>query len=650
VGGDGTLGSAGSVTTVVDSVATRDGSDTLRNIERLQFADDATPGAPTGVSATGGAGSATVNWVAPVLNKAPQVVTGFSVQVLNAVTGAVVGGLLPADAAATSLVVNGLAPGSYQFRVRAANAAAPVPDGPFSVASKAVTVTAPAAPVVPAAPSIGTATAAPNSATVTFTAPANTGGSPITGFTIDVITGTTVVNTVTGIPASATSAVITGLTNGTSYKFVVHAVNAVGAGVGSAESNLVTPAPAVTAPTAPSIGSAVAGNGQASVSWTAPASDGGSAVTEFLVRTVLNGTNVQAGALQSVPAGSSSAVITGLANGSSFQFQVQAVNAVGSGAFSALSNPVTPATIAGPPTIGTASSTSAGQATVRWTAPASNGGSAITGYQVQVLNAANAQQGALRSAPAGATSLVVTGLTNGAPVTFKVQAVNGVGSSVPSTASNPVTPDGTAPTVTARTPAVNAVVQSQLTNVTATFSEAVQPATITTATFTLRAGAAAPVPATVTYDPATRVATLNPAATLAAGTRYTATLAAGVRDVSGNALVATSWSFSTGPAVVITGRNPAANAVNVSRLTDAVFGTNRPLIGFNNTRVRLVRVSNGANIAGTVVRSATGAIHFNPTATLAAGVQYRVVISAGMTDAAGNPLAPTSWVFTTGLL
>jgi hypothetical protein len=85
-------------------------------------------------------------------------------------------------------------------------------------------------------------------------------------------------------------------------------------------------------------------------------------------------------------------------------------------------------------------------------------------------------------------------------------------------------------------------------NVTATFSEEMDATTITGSTFTLTAGGSA-VPASVTYNAATRVATLNPTADLAASTSYTATVTTGVEDVAGNPMAAPrTWTFTTAAA------------------------------------------------------------------------------------------------------
>src|SRR3989442_1191159 len=85
---------------------------------------------------------------------------------------------------------------------------------------------------------------------------------------------------------------------------------------------------------------------------------------------------------------------------------------------------------------------------------------------------------------------------------------------------------GVAPTVIAQAPPNGAINVPLTTTVTATFSTAMNSATITTASFTLTAaGAAAPVPATVTVNAAGTVATLTPTTPLTAGTVYTATVA-----------------------------------------------------------------------------------------------------------------------------
>ena len=88
---------------------------------------------------------------------------------------------------------------------------------------------------VPGAPTIGTATAGNAQATVTFTAPASDGGSPITGYRVTSSPG--------GITATgaASPITVTGLTNGTAYTFTVAAQNAIGFSAESAAANSVTP-------------------------------------------------------------------------------------------------------------------------------------------------------------------------------------------------------------------------------------------------------------------------------------------------------------------------------------------------------------------------------------------------------------------------
>ncbi|MEA5502812.1 DUF4082 domain-containing protein [Halotia wernerae UHCC 0503] len=114
--------------------------------------------------------------------------------------------------------------------------------------------------------------------------------------------------------------------------------------------------------------------------------------------------------------------------------------------------------------------------------------------------------------------------------------------------TNP-TSDTTPPTVSSTTPSTGATGVSNGTNVTATFSEAMDSATINGSTFELRGTNNTLVSANVTYNAANRTVTLTPSSSLAASTTYTATVkggTTGVKDQAGNALAANYiWSFTT---------------------------------------------------------------------------------------------------------
>ena len=114
---------------------------------------------------------------------------------------------------------------------------------------------------------------------------------------------------------------------------------------------------------------------------------------------------------------------------------------------SAVADLMTPATtVPAAPTAVTATAGD-GAATVSWTPPANDGGLAITGYLVTVVNSSGATVGAARSAGANATSLVVSGLSNGLAYRFRVQAQNSAGTGPSSALSNAVTPVSATPPV-----------------------------------------------------------------------------------------------------------------------------------------------------------------------------------------------------------
>jgi 5-hydroxyisourate hydrolase-like protein (transthyretin family) len=185
------------------------------------------------------------------------------------------------------------------------------------------------ATTAPSAPRSVLATAGDAKATVFWNAPSSNGGSAITSYTV---TGMPGGHTAT---AAGTQAIITGLANGTAYTFTVTATNAAGTSPASAASAPITPMAAVTAPGSPTGVSASGGDKQATVTWNAPTSTGGSTITKYTV-------TANPGGETTTTTGATTATLTGLTNGTAYTFTVTATNAAGTSPASAASAPITP--------------------------------------------------------------------------------------------------------------------------------------------------------------------------------------------------------------------------------------------------------------------------------------------------------------------
>ena len=202
-----------------------------------------------------------------------------------------------------------------------------------------------------------------------------------------------------------------------------------------------------TVPTAPTGLLATTGYQQAGLSWTAPSSAGGSTITGY---NVYEGTTTGGESTTPVNGGTpitgTNYTVTGLTNGTQYFFTVKAVNAVGSSPASneasatpAVTVPTAPTSLGAVP--------SPGQVAVSWTAPSSNGGSTITGYNVYEGTTAGGES----ATPVNGGTLItatnynVTGLTNGTTYFFTVKAVNAIGSS-PASNEASATPALTVPT------------------------------------------------------------------------------------------------------------------------------------------------------------------------------------------------------------
>ncbi len=216
---------------------------------------------------------------------------------------------------ATSTTITGLTNGvQYVFYVAAVNAAG---TGPAASSQ-------PATPIgYPTAPNLVSATGDDSSLTLSWKPPTNDGGSAVTLYVAQVSTAT---SDWVKAPLSD-GGTISGLTNGTEYSVRIAAVNAAGRGMWS---NALTATP-IAAPDAPSAVTVVPGDGSAAVSWQPPAEDGGSPITGY--RVIYRAQTAASGGwtpsndiVDAAPV-----TVTGLQNGTVYQFRVVAMNAAGAG-------------------------------------------------------------------------------------------------------------------------------------------------------------------------------------------------------------------------------------------------------------------------------------------------------------------------------
>lgn len=211
--------------------------------------------------------------------------------------------------------------------------------------------------------------------------------------------------------------------------------------------------------------------------------------------------------------------------------------------------------------------------------------------------------------------------------------------------------DTSLPTVTATTPVDGATGVTLGGNIAVTFSEPMDPATLTASSLILKQGASA-IAGSVDYSGFT--AHFRPSQALDPDTLYTVTLSPGASDTAGNALAeAYTWSFTTGTTVDTTAPTvlttvPAANALNViaNRSLSAEFS--EPLAPSSLNDLSFTVAGPGATpVPGTLTYAASRAT-FTPDSALTLDTRYEVTITTDVEDLAGNPLAsPFTWSFTT---
>jgi len=247
----------------------------------------------------------------------------------------------------------------------------------------------------------------------------------------------------------------------------------------------------------------------------------------------------------------------------------------------------------------------------------------------------------------GYTVTVTTGVTDVAGNQLAAQFI--------STFATAAAPDVTPPTVVSTVPTDGAATVAINAPITATFSESMDPLTITTGTFTLKTTAGAvPVTGTVSYDAGTKTATFTPSSPLSNNTSYTATVTNGVKDLAGNNMVAnkvftfTTVADTTPPTVLSTSPTNDATGVAVTSVVTVTFSEamDASTITAPGTFTLKETVS-GNSVAGTVTYDAnTHVATFTPSAPLTPNLNYTATVnSPAAKDVAGNPLSPGTVTF-----
>jgi len=189
--------------------------------------------------------------------------------------------------------------------------------------------------------------------------------------------------------------------------------------------------------------------------------------------------------------------------------------------------------------------------------------------------------------------------------------------------------------------------------VTAAFSEAMNVATINTATFTVTPG----VTGTVTHDASNTIFTFTPSSALVRSTVYTATITTGAQDLFGNALAsAFVWSFTTAangcnPAPLVVSVVPPIGAVGVcpNTIVTATFSEAMNPSSIEGATFTLTGPGTTAVVGQVTYDAASDTAIFTPSSSLALNTFYTATITTGAQDLFGNALAADFvWTFTTG--
>ena len=279
----------------------------------------------------------------------------------------------------------------------------------------------------------------PISVSLNWGPPQNNGGSPITGYRIDYrIAPSSTYSTLVTL-GNITTYTHNGLTTDKTYIYRVYAINAIGTGSPTPEqpatpTNTSAP-PKHIAPNPPqNLVASTFSSTQINLSWSAPSPNGGPPVIGYKINYTLDSgvpTNIVANSGNTLTTYSH----TGLHAGHTYTYKVYAINSVGIGNESNTATAATTQiiTVPGSPTL-SATPLSSTSINLSWTPPSNDGGSAITGYKIEYANGTSAYTILVSNTGNTQTSYIHSGLSTGASYTYRVTAINSIGTGNPSNA------------------------------------------------------------------------------------------------------------------------------------------------------------------------------------------------------------------------
>ena len=397
------------------------------------------PDAPTGLSATAdGQTTIDLEWTAPT-NTGGSAITGYNIEI-STDGGTTFSDLVPnTSSTSTTYAHTGLTGGTTRhYRVRAINT---VDVGPPSNVANATT--AASTSTAPGAPTSLSATAdGPTNIDLSWTAPANTGGATITGYNIEISTdgGTNFSDLVPNTSSTSTSYAHTGLSAGTTRHYRVRAINTVDVGPPSNVANATTDASVSTAPDAPTALTATASERTTiNLSWTAPSDNGGASITGYQIEVSPDGTSGWSDLVPNTGSTTTTYTHTGLDPSSTRSYRIRAINSAGTSDASNIASATTEAaSVPDAPTGLTATTSENNSVILSWTAPADDGGSPITGYQIDRSPDGIADwENLIANTGSTLTTYTLTNLAPDSPHYFRVTAINSLGDSAPSDAVEP---------------------------------------------------------------------------------------------------------------------------------------------------------------------------------------------------------------------